>query len=319
MTQQNDEKFVGIDVSKDTLDVAIHGVSSTSQWANSDSSIEKLVLHLQSHAPTLIVVEASGGFEMRLVIALAEEKLPIAIVNPTRIKGFGRADGRRAKTDKLDAILIADFAERMRPEVRPLKSEEQRSFAQLVRRRRQLVFILTAENNRRATTLGEMRGELEDHIEWLEQSIEALNSKMKSLIEESAIWGSKQRILLSTPGVGKVTAFTLLAELPELGTLNRQKISALVGVAPFNNDSGKRKGRRRVFGGRASVRGVLYMAALSASKSNPKIKPFYERLVAAGKPKKVALTACMRKLLVILNTMIRDGNPWQPLDLVAEI
>ena len=311
MTAKNDELFVGIDVAKATLDIASHSETAVAQQANDDDGILAIVAHLNSLNPTLIVVEASGGWEMNLVAALAAAGLPVAVVNPTRVKYFAKAMGQYAKTDQLDARLLAHFAERVRPEVRPLKQGDQALLSQVISRRQQLVKMLTMEKNRRSTTLGEMRFQLDRHIQWLKTEIAALNDRMSQLIGACPQWQAKEKVLLSVPGVGPVTTLTLVADLPELGDLNRQKIAALVGLAPINKDSGPRQGKRRIFGGRASVRSVLYMAALSASKTNPVIRAFYERLLAKGKPKKVALTACMRKLLVMLNAMIRDMQPWQ--------
>jgi len=305
------EIFVGIDISKAKLDIAIHGQKKVTQQSNDTKGIAQVVTQMQDIRPKLIVVEASGGYETPLAIALAEAELPIAIVNPTKVKNFAGAIGQRAKTDELDALLIAYFAERIRPVVRPLKTEKQAELAQIMVRRRQLVGILTSEKNRRHTIAGDMKHQLVRHIEWLQYEIEVLDAQAKTLIEDDQSWQEKERILKSAKGVGPVTAFTLLAELPELGTLNRQQIAALVGVAPMNKDSGKKRGKRRIFGGRASVRSVLYMAALSASKTNPDIKIFYDRLLKNGKAKKVALTACMRKLLVTLNAMIRDMKMWE--------
>lgn len=311
MTAKNDELFVGIDVAKAMLDIAVHGEPAVVQQSNDDEGIAAVVATLTELAPTLIVVEASGGWEMELVAALAAAGLPVAVVNPTRVRYFAKALGQYAKTDKLDARLLAHFAERVRPEVRLLKQGDQVRLSQVISRRQQLVKMLTMEKNRRATTQGEMRTQLDSHIQWLKAEIKDLNDKLHQLIDACPQWQAKEKVLRSMPGVGPVTALTLLADLPELGALNRQKIAALVGLAPVNNDSGPRKGKRRIFGGRVSVRCVLYMAALSASKTNPVISEFYERLVAKGKAKKVALTACMRKLLVMLNAMIRDMQPWQ--------
>jgi transposase len=311
MTAKNDEPFVGIDVAKATLDIAAHGEQVVVQENNDDDGITAVVERMEALAPTLIVVEASGGWEMGLVAALAAAGLPVAVVNPTRVRYFAKAMGQYAKTDKLDARLLAHFAERVRPEVRPLKQGDQALLSQVISRRQQLVKMLTMEKNRRSTTQGEMRTQLDSHIQWLKAEITALNDRMRQLIDACPQWQAREKVLLSAPGVGPITMLTLLADLPELGNLNRQKIAALVGLAPINKDSGPKQGKRRIFGGRASVRCVLYMAALSASKTNPVIRAFYERLLAKGKAKKVALTACMRKLLVMLNAMIRDMQLWQ--------
>lgn len=310
MTAKSEEIFVGIDVAKATLDIAVDTEQTVAQESNDAAGIAKLVAGLSDLAPTLIVVEASGGWEMDLVAGLAGAGLPVALVNPTRVRYFAKATGQNAKTDKLDAQLLARFAATIRPEVRPLKQGAQSRLSQVVSRRQQLIKMLTMEKNRRSTTRGEMGQQLEHHIRWLQAEIEVLNDKLRQLIAASPHWRAKDEVLRSAPGVGPVTALTLLADLPELGCLNRQEIAALVGLAPLNRDSGPVRGKRRIFGGRASVRCVLYMAALSAAKSNPVIRDFYQRLLANGKAKKVALTACMRKLLVMLNAMIRDMKPW---------
>jgi transposase len=306
------EVYVGIDVAKQHLDVAVWGGEELRQVANSEQGIAALTNELAELAPHLIVIEASGGWEMNLVAELAFARLPVAVVNPTRVRDFARATGQWAKTDRLDARLLARFAHAVRPEVRLLRNEQEAYLAALVTRRAQVVVMLTAEKNRRSTSHGRLGERLEEHITWLESELHALNENISRFIQESPIWHGKAELLLSVPGVGRVTTSTLLAELPELGALNRQQIAALVGVAPFNRDSGPRRGKRRIFGGRAGVRRVLYMAALVASRTNPVIGHFYERLLARGKEKKVALAACMRKLLVILNAIIRDSKPWNP-------
>ena len=311
MTTSQKEVFIGVDVSKKQLDVAVWGSSKYWQLSNDGNGILELVAQLIESAPTLIVLEASGGWEMSLVAELAFAKLPVAVVNPTRVRAFAKATGQLAKTDKLDAGMLAWFAQAVRPEVRPLRNEQEAYLTALIGRRRQVVGMLTAEKNRRHTTHGPVRERLEAHISWLEAELCELQQDINGFIRQSLRWQKKEALIRSVPGVGPVTAFTLLAELPELGTLNRQKIAALVGVAPFNRDSGPRRGKRRIFGGRAGVRCVLYMAALSASKTNPVIKDFYQRLLDNGKEKKVALVACMRKILVILNAMVRDAKPWE--------
>lgn len=312
MTDNKDEIFVGIDVSKRQLDVAEWGTRTVSQYSNNDKGILRLVQELKEASPTLIVLEASGGWEMTLATELAFAKLPAVVVNPTRVRDFARATGQWAKTDKLDALMIARFAQAVRPEVRVLRNEQQAYLAALIIRRRQVVEIMTAEKNRRGTTHGMISQRLEEHIAWLEEELRSLEEETSRFVRTNTVWQEKEELLRSVPGVGQVTAFTLLAELPELGTMNRQKIAALVGVAPFNRDSGPRRGKRRIFGGRAGVRRALYMSALVGSRSNPVIRAFYERLIANGKEKKVALAACMRKLLVILNAMLRDKKYWNP-------
>lgn len=309
---RGEEAFVGIDVSKARLEVALWGSETCWRVSNDGDGIEKLITRLQGLSPRLIVMEATGGLELPVVAAMALAKLPVAVVNPTRVRDFARATGQLAKTDRLDALVLARFAQAVQPKVRPLRSEEGEHLAALVTRRRQLVAMLTAEKNRRVSTRPQLRQRLQKHIEWLQEELKSLDEEIAGFIDGNPLWEEKNTLLRSVPGIGPVTAATLLAELPELGTLNRRKIAALVGVAPVNKDSGKKRGKRRVFGGRASVRRTLYMAALSASRFNPVIRSFYERLLHRGKEKKVALTACMRKLLVILNSMLRHHRAWQP-------
>ncbi len=304
--------FIGIDVSKETLDVAEDGETDVQPYANDVAGIAALTAWIAEKGGTLVVVEASGGWELDLVTALAVAGLPAAVVNPTRVRNFAKALGQYAKTDKIDARVLARFAAVVQPPVRPLKSGEQARLAAVISRRQQLVDMLTQEKNRRLTTREEMRDQLERHISWLETELADLNDQLEKLVAHCADWQAKKDVMMSVKGVGSVTATTLLADLPELGTLNRQQIAALVGLAPLNKDSGRKRGKRHIFGGRKAVRSKLYMAALSASKHNPIIRSFYERLLAKGKLEKVALTACMRKLLVILNAMIRDMEPWQP-------
>jgi transposase len=312
MTTTKEEIFIGIDISKTQMDVAIWGNDKTWEFRNEAEGWQELVEKAKDLNPSLIVVEASGGIEQPIVAELFMEKLPVAIVNPTRVRNFARSTGQFAKTDKLDARLIAHFAQAVRPQVRPLRTAEQEHLNALVTRRRQVVQILTAEKNRRSTVYNTLRKRLQQHIEWLNAELEALDEEIEQYIKERPYWRKNAALLRSVPGVGPVTASTLLAELPELGTRNRKQIAALVGVAPLNKDSGKMRGKRRVFGGRAPVRRALYMAALVATRVNPVIRAFYEHLLAQGKEKKVALTACMRKLLVILNSMIRNQQSWNP-------
>ena len=312
MDTKEKQIFTGIDVSKETLDVAVDGEADGQQYANDAVGIAALAVWLAEKEVTLVVVEASGGWELDLVTALAVAGLPAAVVNPTRVRNFAKALGQYAKTDKIDACVLARFAAVVQPPVRPLKSGEQARLAAVISRRQQLVDMLTQEKNRRVTTREEMRDQLERHIRWLETELADLNNQLEKLVAHCAEWQAKKEVMMSVKGVGPVTATTLLADLPELGTLNRQQIAALVGLAPLNKDSGRKRGKRHIFGGRKAVRSKLYMAALSAAKHNPITRSFYERLLAKGKLEKVALTACMRKLLVILNAMIRDMEPWQP-------
>lgn len=306
-----DELFIGIDVSKSQLDVHAHGREDDWRFHNDAEGIRELIAMLQRLSPSLIAVEATGGYEMGMVSEVCAASLPVAVVNPTRVRRFADSLGQLAKTDRIDARMIAHFASVVRPPVRPLQSEEEAYLAGLVDRRRQITVMLTAEKNRLYTSPPRLRSSVQEHVDWLEGQLKELNDEIARLIRNSPIWCEKEALLRSVPGIGPVTSATLLADLPELGTLNRQKIAALVGVAPFNKDSGVKRGKRRIFGGRASVRRTLYMAALVATKFNPVIRRFYQNLLARGKVKKVALTACMRKLLVILNAMIRKREAWR--------
>lgn len=305
-------EFVGIDVSKMNLDVACWTSQEYRRFGNDSKGILELLEWMKSFPTELVVLEATGGLELPLVAELAYAKLPVAIVNPRRIREFARSIGQLAKTDKLDAKVIAHFGAATRPEARKLPTEEEERLTALITRRRQVIEMLTAERNRLHSARCTIQERIETHIAWLEKELHDLDDEITNFIQQSPIWKEKNKLLRSVPGVGPVTSATILAMLPELGTLNRQKIAALVGVAPVNKDSGKRQKKRRVFGGRADVRSVLYMAALSASKFNPRIKAFYEHLIQMGKEKKVALTACMRKLLVILNAILRHNLSFVP-------
>jgi len=307
------ENFVGIDVSKAWLDVAQHEREETFRVSNDEAGIAELVKRMKALKPKLIVVEPTGGFEKLLVAELTHAGLPVVVVNAKRVRDFARATGRLAKTDKLDAKVLAHFAAAIRPAVRRLPNAEEERLTMLLTRRRQVVDMLTVEKNRLVTVRAKMRSDIEAHIEWLANNLEELDKEIEDFVESTPIWKEKDNLLQSVPGVGPVTSATMLGMMPELGKLNRQEIAALVGVAPVNKDSGRKQGRRRIYGGRADVRSVLYMAALSAKKFNPVIKKFYERLIKQGKEKKVALTACMRKLLVILNAMMRSNQPWRSL------
>lgn len=312
MTQQVEGNFIGIDVSKMALDVAEHEQEVVERYANDEVGILAIVKKLKTRPfVALIVVEASGGFERELVSELAAAELPIVVVNPTRVRNFARALGQLAKTDRIDALVIAHFAHTIRPEVKPLAGDDQQFIKALVTRRRQLIDMQTAEKNRRTSINPALMPGLEKHIAWIMSELAEIEAELADWIDQNTQWRETRKLLISVPCVGKVTAFTLLAGLPELGTLSRQKIAALVGLAPYNRDSGKVKGRRHIVGGRSDIRSVLYMAALSGIRFNPSIKVFYERLIANGKLPKVALTACMRKLLTILNAMVRDGSSWQ--------
>lgn len=305
------EVFVGIDVAKRTIDVAIRPTGETKTWENREEELSLLAAYLVPLAPSLIVLEATGGYEMNIVSLLASAGLPVVVVNPRQVRDFARACGVLAKTDAIDAAIIARFAEAVRPEVRPLKDEEALRLSALVARRRQLVEMLTAEKSRLNAATRWTKQDITRHIAWLETSLNEVDREMKDLITGSPLWREKETILRSVPGVGPVISCTLLAELPELGALTGKEIAALVGVAPFNRDSGIFRGKRTIWGGRAHVRAVLYMGALTAIRFNPLIKSFYQRLRHAGKKFKVAITACMRKLLVILNSMLKHRTPWR--------
>ncbi len=305
------EIFVGIDVSKHQLDVAVRPSGERWTVANTPEAFGPFIKRVKALQPTLIVLEATGGLEAAGVAELAYAGLPVAVVNPKRVREFARASGQLAKTDQLDASVLAHFAEAIRPPVRPLPTAESERWGALVTRRRQVLDMLTAERNRQHTAPGTMRDRIATHITWLEDEVQTLDDELRQFIDQTPTWHATDEVLQSTPGVGPVTAMTLIADLPELGQLDRQEIAALVGVAPMNRDSGTKRGKRRTPGGRARVRSVLYMAALSASRFNPIIRAFYERLVQRGKEQKVALTACMRKLLVILNAMVKKHEPWR--------
>lgn len=311
MSEQQEERFVGIDVSKAMLEVAIRPSGQRWSVTNEEAGVRELVKALEKAAPTLIVVEATGGMQSLVVAELAAVGLPVAVVNPRQARNFAKATGRLAKTDAIDAEVLANFGQAIRPEVRELKDELTQLLTALMGRRRQIVDMLTAEKNRLASAPKAVRKEIRKHIQWLEARLKAMDGQISDTIKESPEWREKDLILRSTPGVGPVLSVSLLAGVPELGRINRQKLASLVGVAPLNDDSGKHRGTRRVWGGRAQVRAVLYMAAVSAARANPVIRVFYQRLVEAGKKPKVALTACMRRLLCILNAMIKNGTRWQ--------
>jgi transposase len=297
--------FVGIDVSKDFLDIAVRPSGEYWRCSNQETDIAELAGRLGALAPALVLLEATGGFEVPLATALAAAELPVVVVNPRQVRDFARSTGTLAKTDRLDARIMAHFAEAVRPEVRPLPSDTHRVLAGLVGRRRQLIEMLTAERNRRQIAPAVLHAELDEHIAWLQARLGRLDRELGQLIQQSPLWRGQDQVLRSVKGVGPVLSATLLTDLPELGTLNRKEIAALVGVAPRARDSGRLRGKRTCWGGRASVRAALYMAALVAARFNPILRDFYQRLLQAGKPKKVALTACMRKLLIILNALAR--------------
>lgn len=308
------DTFVGIDVSKGQLDVAVDGESAGQQVANDELGIGGLVRQWQATPPTLVVVEATGGYELALVGALGAAGIPVVVVNPRQVRDFAKATGQLAKTDRIDARILARFAAVIRPTVHPLVDEAQQDLDAVLSRRRQLREMLTAEQTRLAhPATRAVRQSLRKHIAYLERELHATDHDLGAMIKASPVWREADDLLQSVPGVGDVTARTLIAALPELGTLDRRAIAKLVGVAPLNHDSGQHRGRRRIWGGRADIRHVLYMAALVAARRNPIIRTFYLRLRASGKPAKLVLVACMRKLLVILNTILKTKRPWQPM------
>ena len=304
--------FVGIDVAKEHLDVHLRPTGEAFRVGHDDTGLAALTARLAQLGPALVALEATGGYEVTVAAALASARLPVAVVNPRQIRDFARATGQLAKTDALDARVIALFAEAVRPPARPLPDAQAQALGELVARRRQLVDMLGAEANRRRLVRDpQLQRRIAAHIRWLERALENLETDLHDTIRASPVWRETEDLLRSVPGIGPITAFTLIADLPELGRLTRRKIAALVGVAPFNRDSGTLRGRRMVTGGRAPVRRVLYMATVTATRRNPAIAAFYQRLRAAGRPAKVALTAAMRKLLTILNAILRDHRSWQ--------
>jgi len=309
-----EEVFAGIDVSKRTLDVAID--PSGDQWtsSNDDSGIKDVVRRLRKLTLALVVIEPTGGFQNHLVAALVASSMPVVVVNPRHIRNFARATGRLAKTDAIDARIMASFAATVRPEPRPLPDAQAQEFGAILARRRQLMEMQTAEKNRLLHAEKTVSERIGAHITWLEEELKTIDQELGRAIRNSPVWREKENLIRSVPGVGPVLSVTLLAQLPELGMLNRKQIAALVGVAPLNRDSGTLRGKRSIWGGRAPVRAVLYMATLAATRCNPLIREFYKRLCTAGKAKKVALTACMRKLLTILNAILKQRTPWRYAD-----
>jgi len=303
--------YVGIDVSKKTLDVAVGESEKIMQVDNTPAGVQACVAWLVKVAPAGIIVESTGGLERLVVSELCKAGLKVSLVNPSRPKAFAAARGQSAKTDPLDALNLARFGQAIQPPVLEMPSEEQQGLAALVASRRQVIGMRVQEKNRLGTARKGQRRSLEAHLTWLTEHVAELDEQIGALIEANPAYKVKTTLLVTSPGVGAVTARTLVAELPELGQRNRKQIVALVGIAPYNHDSGKRSGYRAISGGRAHVRSALYMATLSAVRWNPVIREFYERLLQAGKLKKVALVACMRKLLTILNAMLKAGTPWQ--------
>jgi len=309
---ETSEHIVGIDVSKGSLEVAVIPGGSTWSVSNDEEGISTLLKRIKPLHPRLIILEATGGLEAAVVTAVAAAGLPVVVVNPRHVRDFAKATGRLAKTDIIDALLLARFGEAVNPQPRPLKNEQVKHLQALTARRRQLVRMLTAEKNRLSSAPALVKPNVKAHIVWLEQCLGDINKELHKAIKDSPIWCEKEALLRSVPGVGVVLSLSLLAELPELGALNRKQIAALVGVAPFNRDSGTFRGKRSIWGGRSALRATLYMGTLAAISFNPVIKAFYQRLCMAGKVRKVALTACMRKLLTILNAMMKTNTHWQP-------
>ncbi len=304
--------YVGIDVSKDRIDVAVRPAGRTWSVSYGEAEVDDLVAELNRLCPETVIVESTGGLELPLVAVLAASALPVAVINPRQARDFARSTGQLAKTDRLDAQVLAHFGEAVRPPIRALPDSDTLALGSVLARRRQVMNILVSEKNRLSRATSQARSRIQAHITWLEDELEDLDKDLRDRVSKSPLWRVKDDLLQSVPGVGQQVSLTLLAYLPELGTLNRKRIAALVGVAPFNRDSGPRRGRRSVWGGRARVRSALYMGALVGSRRNPVIREFYQRLLQAGKPKKVALTACMRKLLIILNSMMKTGERWNP-------
>lgn len=302
--------FVGIDVSKAHLDVAVHGESEVQRIANDEAGIGSLVSELAALSPALVVLEATGGFEMAAAAALAGAEVPVVIANPRQTRDFARSTGQLSKTDAIDARGLALFAARIRPQVRDLPSEAAQELDALVARRRQIIGMLTQEKNRLGFALKPIQKGIKKHIRWLEGQLADVDSDLDERIRRSPVWAAKSDLLQSVPGVGPNLSRTLIAELPELGTLSHKQVAALVGVAPLARDSGKFRGKRMIWGGRAPVRSALYLSVWSAAKWNPVIRRFHDRLRSQGKPPKVAQVACMRKLLTILNAMVRDRRAW---------
>ena len=310
MSESVREVFIGIDVSKEKLDVAVRPMGEFMSFSNNEDGISCVFDFVKSFSPSLIVLEATGGLETAVVGMLADKGLPVVVINPRQVRDFAKATGKLAKTDAIDAHLIARFGEAVRPELRLLKDQEAQKLTALITRRRQIVEMMTAEKNRLHAAPKWTSKDIQTNISWLEKCLKKVDKDLKNLLKKSPVWREKDEILQSTPGVGPVLSMTLLSGLPELGNLNRKEIAALVGVAPLNRDSGLFRGKRMIWGGRANIRSVLYMSATCAMRFNPTIRIFYERLRLAGKLHKVAITACMRKLLVILNTMIKNRTYW---------
>ena len=305
-------RFIGIDVSKERLDVHVRPDDRHYEFSYTALGLAGLIEEVQRLQPELIVLEATGGYEHQLVAELVSAQLPIAVVNPRWVRNFARASGQLAKTDAIDGTVLSDFADKMRPQPRPLPDDNLIELRALLVRRRQIVDMIVAEKNRQENVPKRIARQIQTHIDWLQKRLAEADDDLRRHIESSSIWKAKDNLLQSTPGIGPACSMTLLAALPELGSLNRHQIAALVGVAPMNKDSGRFRGRRTTQAGRHQVRSVLFMSTLAAIRFNPIIASFYKHLCAAGKPKMVAMVACMRKLLTILNAMLKSGTPWNP-------
>lgn len=304
--------FVGIDVSSGHLDIAVRPTGAVWQSSNDAEGLADLAARLQELTAPLVALEATGGLEVPVTAALAAAGLPVAVVNPRQVRAFARATGKLAKTDRLDAEVIAHFTEAVRPEPRPLSDELSQELNALVARRRQVVEMVVMETNRKRTARSVVGERIDRHIKMLREELRDIDRDLNDKLRQSPVWLAKHDLLRGVPGVGTTSALGLLATLPELGTLNKRQIAALAGVAPFNWDSGTFRGTRHIWGGRAEARLPLYMATLVATRANPVVRAHYQRLLAAGKAKKLALVACMRKMLIILNAMLKHGTPWQP-------
>ncbi len=309
-TENHAEQFVGIDISKTYLDIGTYPLTHEQRLDNNEAGRALAVQALLKLKPTLIVVEATGGYETPLVAAISASGLSVAVINPRQGRDFAKAIGVLTKTDRVDAQVLARFAQAVRPEARPQPSAETAELAALLTRRRQIIEMITAENNRLHMAVLPVAKDIRKHIAWLGKCLKSADEDLDGMVRQSHAWEHRVELMTSVPGMGRVTAVALLAQLPELGELGTREISGLVGVCPYSRDSGSMRGRRAIWGGRSAVRAALYMAALVGSRHNPILKAFYQRLVASGKPKKVALVACMRKLLVILNAMVKHNQEW---------
>jgi transposase len=309
--KMEEKNYAGIDISKDFLDVAVLPSRERRQYANNHEGMNKLIPWLKKLSIEIVVMEPTGGYEALAAAALSSKHVPVAIVNARQIRQYARAKGILAKTDSIDAMVMAEFAQVVKPEARKMPDKQTREIKTIVSRRRQLLEMMTAEKNRKTTADDSIIPGIQAHIDWLKKEVEDIDKDLRGRIEDSPVWQVKDNLLQSIPGVGKVLSSTILAELPELGKLNRKQIAALVGVAPYNCDSGKMRGKRAIWGGRAAIRRVLYMATVVSITHNPVIKDLYDRLVGKGKIKKVALVACMRKLLIIMNAIMKTEKPWQ--------